>query len=140
MSAAAVAAAKAAFLGTFTIGGTTFSTLGVIASTLFSQGLSLLAQGVLSMVMGQSPQAIAEKNQRIEEHLHTGGSTQSTQVRSRSFLFSNDKNVGTQGNRIPIGYGRFTTSSNVIFVSLKDYDTNSSFQEQVKLNSEIEFN
>lgn len=134
MSAATTAAASAAFLGTFAIGATTFSTLGVIASALVSTGLSLLAQGIMSLTMRDSPQAVAQQT------VHTGGNVSSTEAKNRSFLFSNNQNVGTQGNRIPIGYGRYVSSSNVIFVSLKNYDTNSSFEDEIKSNGQIEFN
>jgi predicted phage tail protein len=134
MSAATTAAASAAFLGTFTIGVTTFSTLGVIASALVSTGLSLLVQGIMAITSRDSPQAVAQQTS------HTGGNASSTEAQNRSFLFSNNENSGTQGNRIPIGYGRYKCSSNVIFVSLKSFDTNSSFEEQIKTSPEINYN
>jgi len=134
MSAATTAAASAAFLGTFAIGATTFSTLGVIAATLVSTGLSLLAQGIMALTQRDSPQAVAQQTS------HTGGNVSSTAAKNRSFVFSNNENVGTQGNRIPIGYGRYISNSNVIFVSLKNYDTNLSFEDEIKINNEIELN
>ena len=135
MSATTAAAASAAALGTFAIGATTFSTIGVIASTLVSAGISLLVQGIMSLSMRDSPSAVAVTQQKLS----TGGSASSAGSKSRSFLFSNNENTGSQGNPIPIGYGRYKSNSNVIFVSLKNFDTTNTFENQTKTNSQINF-
>lgn len=96
-----------------------------IAGTLFYAGVQLAIQAALMKTPSQQKQ----------ENRSTGGGSIATQAQGKSYIFQNNPNSTTQGGQIPIGYGRFKTGSDLIAISVKNYSTNSSFDQESSLEN-----
>jgi predicted phage tail protein len=64
-----------------------------------------------------------------------GGSSFSIQADSKSYIFSNNFNIASQGNLIRIGYGKFRTGSSIIQASVKNFSTSDTFESEVYIDS-----
>jgi predicted phage tail protein len=61
---------------------------------------------------------------------YTGGSIAYASSGGRSYVFSNNQNIASQGSLIPIGYGLIKTSSRILAVSVKNYKSSDTFSQE----------
>ncbi len=96
---------------------------GVIGSILISVALSAISYGIQSlMTKPPSYNAVSQGS--------PAASTASTNATSKSFLFSNRENVASQGNPVPLGYGRLRVGAAIIQENVKSYPNSiSTFDE-----------
>ena len=95
-----------------------------IAGTLFYAGLQLAIQAAMM------------KNQSYsQQNISTGGGTTTAESQGKSYIFQNNPNSATQGGQIAIGYGRYKSGSDLISISVKNYSTNSSFDQESSLDN-----
>ncbi len=96
---------------------------GVIGSILISVALSAISYGIQSlMTKPPSYNAVSQGG--------PAASTASTNATSKSFLFSNRENVASQGNPVPLGYGRLRVGAAIIQENIKSYPNSiSTFDE-----------
>lgn len=74
-----------------------------------------------------------------QTRVNTGGAVLDGGSKSQSYIFSNNQNVATQGNLVPIGYGNFLLNSKIINVSIKNYPVSQSFTSEVEAFSSNSF-
>ena len=95
-------------------------------NTAISIGISL---AVALLTAGTSIQGSTPQPQGV------GGASAAVEARGKSFVFSNVENVASQGDPIPIGYGKVKCGSKIIYGSTKSYPTNiSNTDEFLNLN------
>jgi predicted phage tail protein len=95
--------------------------MGFWAMTLLSTAVSLL--------MYKDPKLPSFNQTRV----NTGGAVLEGGSKGQSYIFSNNQNVASQGNLVPIGYGSFLLNSKIINVSVKNYPTSQSFMSESEL-------
>ena len=94
-----------------------------IGSLLLAVAFSAISFGLQSLLT-KPPQANAISQSGAQ------ASTAATSATSKSFLFSNRENVASQGNPIPICYGRMRVGSAIIQENVKSYPNSvSTFDE-----------
>lgn len=101
--------------------------VATLVNTLLSTALSVGISMIMNSINKQSepPQAA----QRIS----VGGMTSAISSAGRSYIFSNPNNNASQGAVIPIGFGKMRVSSSLIFSSVKNYDTNFNFSDEIAI-------
>ncbi len=95
----------------------------LLSSILISVALSAISYGI---------QALTTKPPSYNAVSQGGpaASTASTNATSKSFLFSNRENVASQGNPVPLGYGRLRVGASIIQENIKSYPNSiSTFDE-----------
>ena len=98
-------------------------TATLIGSLLLAVAFSAISFGLQSLLT-KPPQANAISQSGAQ------ASTAATSATSKSFLFSNRENVASQGNPIPICYGRMRVGSAIIQENVKSYPNSvSTFDE-----------
>jgi predicted phage tail protein len=116
---AALVVGALAAIGGVALGGT--ATL--IGSMLLAVAFSAISFGLQSLLT-KPPQANAISQSNPNQ------STAATSATSKSFLFSNRENVASQGNPIPLAYGRLRVGSAIIQENIKSYPNSvSTFDE-----------
>ena len=120
------------FLGTltgtaaFTGGMSTIAGIGVVAvGVAFTVGVNLL---ITALTMPKAPGSSEATGKAAM--MANGGSTSTLDSNARSFVFDNLQNNASQGNAVPIGYGRMKVASNVISVSMKNYSLDQFFSNE----------
>lgn len=109
-----------AAIGSYAAGAAGFAFL---SSVLLSVAVSAISFGVQSL-LSKPPQANAISQSG------PSASTASTNATSKSFLFSNRENVASQGNPVPLGYGRLRVGAAIIQENVKSYPNSvSTFDE-----------
>lgn len=94
-----------------------------LSSVLLAVAFSAISFGLQSLLT-KPPQANAISQSNPNQ------STAATNATSKSFLFSNRENVASQGNPIPLGYGRLRMGSAIIQENIKSYPNSvSTFDE-----------
>lgn len=96
-------------------------------------GLSLLGA---AMVGYGDYLAAMEKIKYDQAFVAVGGRSSALEAKARSYTFSNNMNIASQGSAVPIGYGLLLVGSFVTSVSLQSYNTNfnfSNFNEKTNL-------
>lgn len=88
--------------------------LAFLSSVLLSVAVSAISFGLQSL-MSKPPTANAVSQSS------PAASTASTSATSKSFLFSNRENVASQGNPVPLGYGRLRVGAAIIQENVKSY-------------------
>ena len=116
---AALVVGAIAAIGGVALGGT--ATL--LGSMLLAVAFSAISFGLQSLLT-KPPQANAISQSS------TAASTAATSATSKSFLFSNRENIASQGNPIPLGYGRLRVGTAIIQENVKSYPNSvSTFDE-----------
>jgi predicted phage tail protein len=107
-------------------------------------GITLIIIGIFTMAMGAPQIGFALINAGIQILVvafkkppkfnpitgNTGGSAAFVNAGGKSYIFSNPSNVASQGSLIPIGYGLMKASSKIIAVSIKNYKTSDTFNQE----------
>lgn len=117
---AAIVIGVVALIGAFTASAAGYA---LIASVLVAVAFSAISYGVQALLT-KPPQynAISQSG--------AAASTAATAATSKSFLFSNRENVASQGNPVPLGYGRLRVGSVIIQENVKSYPNSiSTFDE-----------
>lgn len=97
--------------------------LAFLSSVLLSVAVSAISFGLQSL-LSKPPSATAVSQSS------PAASTASTNATSKSFLFSNRENVASQGNPVPLGYGRLRVGAAIIQENIKSYPNSiSTFNE-----------
>lgn len=98
-------------------------------------GMNLISAGIQIGIAAFFPPKLKFPNRDAS----VGGATYSSEANGRSYIFSNNDNLASQGSFVPIGYGKFIIGSKIINVSIKNYSTNQTFaQENYFTSSEPE--
>jgi predicted phage tail protein len=95
------------------------------AAIAFSVGVNLLITAL------RMPSGFGSSNATGQAMLDTGGSTSTIEPEAKSFVFDNLQNAATQGEPLPIGYGRMKIGSYVINVSKKSYSFDQIFNDEI---------
>lgn len=97
--------------------------LAFLSSVLLSVAVSAISFGLQSLLTKPpSANAVSQSS--------PAASTASTNATSKSFLFSNRENVASQGNPVPLGYGRLRIGAAIIQENIKSYPNSiSTFDE-----------
>jgi predicted phage tail protein len=85
-------------------------------------GFALISAGI-SLALYKDPKLPSFK-------ARTGGAVLNSDRKGSSYIFSNIQNTASQGKLIPIGYGKFLTSSKIINISTKNYSTSQTFSSE----------
>jgi predicted phage tail protein len=85
-------------------------------SAFFSIGISLVLNFLISLFTKKNTETPAQ-------FIGVGGQTFSVEARGKSYIFSNQENVTSQGVKVPIGYGKLKIPSVVIEAGIKNYNT-----------------
>lgn len=96
-----------------------------LVSAMFMTGISLLVQGLMMKPLKAPPAELKA----------VGGGTMSASGSSKSYVFSGDRNVATQGTSVPIGYGKMKVGSRLIHLSIKSFSTFLTFEDAVQYSS-----
>lgn len=94
------------------------------AAIAFSVGVNLLITAL------RMPSGPGSRDATGQAMIDKGGGTSSTDANAKSFIFDNLQNVSSQGDSLPIGYGRMKISSHIIQVSKKAYQLSEYFKDQ----------
>lgn len=74
------------------------------------------------------------------QRAYTGGATLNSGRQNQSYIFSNALNIATQGNLVPIGYGKHLIASKIINVSKRNYATSQLFiSENISIANDSAF-
>lgn len=124
-----IAAAIPSLVSTTTASGLT--ALGQVVAFAINTAISIGIQlGVAALTASNSNQAAPPAQVGV------GGASALIEARGKSFVFSNLENVASQGDPIPVGYGKVKCGSKVIHGSTKSYPTNiSNVTEFESINS-----
>jgi predicted phage tail protein len=77
----------------------------------------------ISLAMYKDPKFPSFNQTRV----NTGGAVVPAGNKNKSYIFSNNKNLASQGSLIPVGYGKMKIASKIINISVKNYPTSQSF-------------
>jgi predicted phage tail protein len=127
--------AAAFFISAFSLAGTAASIAGFVITTLVNIAISLGIQYIMSKLLKE-----AEPPTNPQKYQAVGGASSVVQAAGKSYVFNNMLNIAEQGSAIPVGYGRAKIASRVIFSTVKNYSTSSTFQEEaLRINQQIAF-
>jgi predicted phage tail protein len=125
-----IGSSGASFLGTLTGTAGGFSSAAAVGSMAvgiaFSVGVSLL---MTALTMPSAPGSNDASGQAAMAS--SGGSTSTVDSAAKSYVFDNLQNDASQGQPIPIGYGRMKIGSNVIHVSRSVYSLDQLFDNEI---------
>ena len=118
------------------------SAIPALVSTTASSGLTIMGQVVafaintaisIGIQLGVAALTASSNNQGAtpQPQVGVGGASALIEARGKSFVFASVENVASQGDPIPVGYGRVKCGSKVIHGSTKSYPTS--------VNNVIEF-
>jgi predicted phage tail protein len=125
--------------GTGPIGGMVAAGIGLAAGTIGNFIVATLVNTLLSTALSVGISMIMNSiNKQSEppqpaQRVSVGGMTSAVSSAGRSYIFSNPNNNATQGSVIPIGFGKMRVASSLIFSSIKNYDTNFNFSDEVAI-------
>jgi predicted phage tail protein len=111
-------ALMAGYTLTMLAGGVGATFLSGLTGFLITTGISL-AISALTMPKQNAPS---------RQGRATGGATQTSSARGKSYIFDTGQNKASQGSIIPIGYGKYKISSKIINIAIKNYDSSISFE------------
>ena len=90
-----------------------------LISAVVSVAVNFIMMALTKQAQPPAPQAIA-----------VGGATAAAQSTEKSYVFTNNQNVASQGDSIAVGYGRFKIASHVISASIKNYSTSETYSSE----------
>lgn len=70
------------------------------------------------------------KRRSIDTKSSTGGGVYVGSRSGKSYVFSNIRNISTQGSIIQFGYGKFLSGSSLINISVKNFRTDETFESE----------
>jgi predicted phage tail protein len=98
----------------------TLSLMGQIVAgavnTLISVGISL-AVSYLTQTQADQASSPSQGPQAV------GGASAAVEARGKNYVFSNAENTASQGDAVPVGYGKFKCNSKIIEAASKNYPT-----------------
>jgi predicted phage tail protein len=121
-------AAEAGKAATLSVAGQLVAFLvNAAVSATISVGVSLLMGALLKGAQPPSPGIVS---------MGAGGGAIMAEASNRSYIFSNNANVASQGSSISLGYGRMKVPSKVIWNTVKNYLTTEVFEDQLTISYE----
>jgi predicted phage tail protein len=99
--------------------------INLVISSAISLGVSFLMASINKQ--GAPPQQM----------MAIGGATSMIEARGRSYIFGSSRNEVSQGGSIPVGYGKLRVPSNTINMTISNYATNSSVDQEFNLNKNL---
>lgn len=104
---------------------------GEFISAFLAAVPSIITNLAVSFALSYISSLLTKKNESIQaEKIAVGGGSKMIEAQGKSYVFSNSLNVASQGASIPVGYGRFKATSNVIYFSTLNYPTNRKYNEE----------
>jgi predicted phage tail protein len=125
------AAASGMGLTAVVAGKTVLTVTGQIVAGLINVAISAAIQVGISLVAS----AFTKSGQMPVSRISFGGASESLQAQTKSYIFSNNVNLASQGTSIPIGYGKSKVSSKVVWSTIKNYSTDQVFFNQFSTDS-----
>jgi predicted phage tail protein len=110
------------------IGGAGATWGSMIAGTLISTGISTIISGITAPSMPKMQQ----------QRQSSGGGQISASSIMKSYFFNSNSGSMSQGSLIPIGYGRMKTGYKTIYLSTKNYSTDSVFGNEITQSQNAE--
>ena len=109
------------------------TTMQLVAAFLVNLVISAGVSMGISFLMA----SINKQGAPPQQMIAVGGATASIEAKGRSYIFANERNEISQGGSIPVGYGKLRVSSNTINMSVSNYATNSSVDQEFNLNKNL---
>jgi predicted phage tail protein len=94
-----------------------------------------LIAAAVSLAVNFIMMALNKQAQPPQQFLSVGGSASSVDSAGKSYIFNNAQNIASQGDSIPVGYGRAKVSSHVISATIKNYPSNANYKNEFSNNS-----
>jgi predicted phage tail protein len=104
-----------------------------IAGFVINMAISAAVSLGVNYIMNQ----LNKQAQPPQQHIAVGGGTAMLEAAGKSYIFNNLQNISSQGDSIPIGYGRYKLGTKVISVSVKDYATNQTYTNEFSNNTSL---
>ena len=104
----------------------TLSGAGVLIPLLLAVGQALIPIAI-SVGLSYLAMKFLNKTDQKQSYQAVGGSASQVSAGGKSNIFGNVVNVSSQGESIPIGYGRMRVGSKVIATSIRSYTKDQNF-------------
>ncbi len=110
-------------------------TLAMLAGVGTAATLASMTAGFLIMTgisLAVTALTMPKPNAPPKQGRATGGATQTSSARAKSYLFDTSQNRAFQGGIIPIGYGKYKIASKIINISIKNYEQSINFEKSLQ--------
>jgi predicted phage tail protein len=92
--------------------------------------IQMAVSAAVSLGVGFLMAQLNKQAQPPQQHIAVGGAAAAVEAAGKSYIFSNLQNLASQGDSIPVGYGRYKIGSHVVEISIKNYSTNQTYANE----------